>query len=72
MRVARLWRHLKLLKRGGIGLLERGVDDAKLGSCAVACPACPHPDSIPRNPSIREEGMRNGDDKDLSYVSMVL
>lgn len=41
MRLVRLWKHLHLLKRGGIGMLPGGVRDADLGSCAVQCPACP-------------------------------
>lgn len=49
MRVARLWRHLKLLKRAGIGHDPAGVAAAKDGSCAVECPACPHPDVCPRD-----------------------
>lgn len=57
-----------LLKRGGIGLLSNGVDDATAGSCAVACPACPRPDISPRDPNVREEGMSMSTDKDLSYV----
>lgn len=43
MRVCRLWRHLKLLKRAGVGLSPDGVASAKPGSCAIACPACPNP-----------------------------
>lgn len=41
MRLIRLWKHLHLLKRGGIGMLPGGVGAADLGSCAVQCPACP-------------------------------
>ncbi|KLO04227.1 hypothetical protein SCHPADRAFT_808133, partial [Schizopora paradoxa] len=41
MRAIRLWKHLFLLKRGGIGLLAGGVCDARPGSCTVECPACP-------------------------------
>lgn len=43
MRIVRLWKHLHLLKRGGIGLLSEGVNSAEQGSCAVECPACPLP-----------------------------
>ncbi len=42
MRLIRLWKHLHLLKRGGIGMMPGGVADALVGSCAVDCPACPH------------------------------
>lgn len=41
MRLIRLWKHLHLLKRGGIGMLQGGAGAAALGSCAVECPACP-------------------------------
>jgi hypothetical protein len=37
----RQWRHLKMLKRSGYGHL----DDVETQdhSCALLCPACPHP-----------------------------
>ncbi|RXW11706.1 hypothetical protein EST38_g14149 [Candolleomyces aberdarensis] len=39
------WRHLKLLKRSGLGHdPDRSAQDAREGECAVLCPACPHPD----------------------------
>ncbi len=41
MRAIRLWKHLHLLKRGGIGMLPGGIGAAAVGSCAVECPACP-------------------------------
>ncbi len=41
MRMIRLWKHLTLLKRGGIGMNPGGVDAACKGSCVVECPACP-------------------------------
>ena len=40
--MVREWRHLKMLKRTGQGHLLR-LEDAGEGSCAVLCPACPHP-----------------------------
>ncbi|EPS93480.1 hypothetical protein FOMPIDRAFT_39266, partial [Fomitopsis schrenkii] len=43
MRTARMWFHLKLLKRFGRGNDPGGVQSTKPGSCAVLCPACPHP-----------------------------
>lgn len=43
MRMARMWTHLKMLKRFGRGHDPRGVKATEPGSCAVLCPACPHP-----------------------------
>lgn len=68
MRVSRLWRHLKLLKRAGIGLEPEGVASAQPGSCAIRCPACPDPIVAPRPPAVCDPGI--GEDiKDKSYVS---
>ncbi|KAH9974339.1 hypothetical protein BGW80DRAFT_1130440, partial [Lactifluus volemus] len=39
----RIWRHLKLLKRGGRGHDPQGVSATKHGQCAIECPACAHP-----------------------------
>lgn len=67
MRLCRLWRHLKLLKRAGIGLRCEGVASAQSGSCAIVCPACPNPVIAPRSPVLFDLGI--GDDmKDKSYV----
>ncbi|RXW11828.1 hypothetical protein EST38_g14025, partial [Candolleomyces aberdarensis] len=45
LRMAHEWRHLKLLKRSGLGHDPiRSAQDAREGECAVLCPACPHPD----------------------------
>ncbi|KAJ7096584.1 hypothetical protein B0H15DRAFT_773847, partial [Mycena belliarum] len=45
MRTMREWRHLVLLKRGGIGNdNERSVSETRSGELAVLCPACPRPD----------------------------
>ncbi|KAH8103711.1 hypothetical protein DFH11DRAFT_1768670 [Phellopilus nigrolimitatus] len=55
MRVCRLWRHLKLLKRAGVALDPGGVASAKPGSCAIECPACPHPIKNPRPLSDNED-----------------
>ncbi|KAF8834862.1 hypothetical protein BDN67DRAFT_992573 [Paxillus ammoniavirescens] len=44
MRMAREWRHLKLLKRSGRGHDPAGVTETKEGSCTVLCPACPDPE----------------------------
>ncbi|OBZ68735.1 hypothetical protein A0H81_11116 [Grifola frondosa] len=43
LRLIRMWRHLKLLKRSGRGHDPAGVEATMEGSCAVLCPACPHP-----------------------------
>lgn len=43
MRTARMWFHLKLLKRFGRRNDPGGVQSTEPGSCAVLCPACPHP-----------------------------
>lgn len=43
MRVLTQWRHLKLLKRGGRGHDNAGVDGTKDGELVVQCPSCPHP-----------------------------
>ncbi|KLO03894.1 hypothetical protein SCHPADRAFT_990181, partial [Schizopora paradoxa] len=65
MRMIRIWKHLMLLKRGGIGMLPGGVDSASRGSCAVECPACPRelptldPASGSNDP---DDGDENNDD----------
>ncbi|KAI9069574.1 hypothetical protein FKP32DRAFT_1559434, partial [Trametes sanguinea] len=41
--VARLWRHLQLLKRAGRGHDPAGVAKTEAGSLAVQCAACPQP-----------------------------
>ncbi|TFK82052.1 hypothetical protein K466DRAFT_603992 [Polyporus arcularius HHB13444] len=43
MLMARQWRHLKMMKRGGRGHDPAGVAATQPGSCAVECPACPQP-----------------------------
>ncbi|KAJ8701131.1 hypothetical protein PTI98_002092 [Pleurotus ostreatus] len=43
MRIVREWRHIRLLKRAGRGHEPGGVLGTAEGSCAVLCPACPHP-----------------------------
>ncbi|KAF8426143.1 hypothetical protein L210DRAFT_3615035 [Boletus edulis BED1] len=43
MRMAREWRHLKMLKRSGRGRGPRGANGTKQGECAILCPACPQP-----------------------------
>ncbi|KAH9828984.1 uncharacterized protein C8Q71DRAFT_718824 [Rhodofomes roseus] len=50
MRMARMWMHLKMLKRFGRGHDPKGVNATACGSCAVLCPACPHPGiNLPEN-----------------------
>ncbi|KDR66325.1 hypothetical protein GALMADRAFT_1156932 [Galerina marginata CBS 339.88] len=43
LRMGIQWRHLKLMKRGGRGHDETGVNGTKEGELAVVCPSCPHP-----------------------------
>lgn len=43
LHMVREYRHLKLLKRMGRGHTNTLVDDSNEGSCALLCPACPHP-----------------------------
>lgn len=40
----RMWRHLRLLKRGGRAHDPTGVNGTAPGELAVLCPACPYPD----------------------------
>jgi hypothetical protein len=42
--MVREWRYLKLLKRAGITLDGRTIDETKGGELALQCPACPQPD----------------------------
>ncbi|KAK7030523.1 CxC2 domain-containing protein [Favolaschia claudopus] len=43
MRMARFFRHLLLLKRGGRGHATGGVGATSAGELAIRCPACPRP-----------------------------
>ena len=43
MTMFREWRHLKLLKRGGLWGGGLSLERKAWGACAVECPACPHP-----------------------------
>ncbi|KAI0693244.1 hypothetical protein C8T65DRAFT_711224 [Cerioporus squamosus] len=43
LQMIRQWRHLKLLKRAGRGNVPGRAVNVPPGSCAVECPACPHP-----------------------------
>ncbi|KAL0565489.1 hypothetical protein V5O48_016532, partial [Marasmius crinis-equi] len=51
VRVVRLWRYLKLLKRGGVGVdRERSLSSISPGELALRCPACPRPGfNLPSN-----------------------
>lgn len=45
-----MWRHLKLLKRGGRAHALGGVEGTASGELAVLCPACPNPDfNLPKD-----------------------
>ncbi|KAL0563349.1 hypothetical protein V5O48_018720, partial [Marasmius crinis-equi] len=51
VRVMRMWRYLKMLKRGGVAATP-GVDlkDVKPGDLAIRCPACPRPEvNLPKD-----------------------
>ncbi|RXW17407.1 hypothetical protein EST38_g8431 [Candolleomyces aberdarensis] len=51
LRMTHEWRHLKLLKRSGLGHSpNQSAQGAQEGECAVLCPACPHPNiNMPPN-----------------------
>ncbi|KAF7319441.1 CxC2 domain-containing protein [Mycena chlorophos] len=44
LRMGREWRHLHLLKRGGVfGYETNSAEDTAPGALAISCPACPRP-----------------------------
>ncbi|KAJ7073559.1 hypothetical protein B0H15DRAFT_925638 [Mycena belliarum] len=43
LRMTREWRHVKMVKRAGRGNDPRGIAGTEPASCALLCPACPHP-----------------------------
>ncbi|KIJ15234.1 hypothetical protein PAXINDRAFT_77683, partial [Paxillus involutus ATCC 200175] len=43
MRMARQWRHLKMVKRGGRAYDPLGLEATGEGECTIICPACPQP-----------------------------
>ena len=47
MRIARLWRTLKMCKRVGTVMLLGGTSSTELGSSAVLCPVCPQHGTLP-------------------------
>ncbi|TFK17974.1 hypothetical protein FA15DRAFT_731679 [Coprinopsis marcescibilis] len=50
LRMIHVWRHIRLLKRSGVGHLIGGSGNMKSGDCALHCPACPRPGiNIPKN-----------------------
>ncbi|KIP01514.1 hypothetical protein PHLGIDRAFT_80473 [Phlebiopsis gigantea 11061_1 CR5-6] len=50
MRVAREWRHLKMLKRFGRGHESSGTKGTRPGELVLQCPACPRPGyNLPEN-----------------------
>ena len=56
-----MWRHLRMLKRGGRSYDAAGIDGTSPGELAVACPACPIP-SVNLPPNWKSVG------KDSEYV----
>lgn len=50
LRAIRMWRHLRMLKRGGRAYDQTGVEGTSPGELAVLCPACPIPSiNLPTN-----------------------
>lgn len=45
MLIIRQYRHIKIVKRFGLGYIPEGIEKAEPGSCAVKCAACPIPGS---------------------------
>ena len=65
MRIFRRWKYHHLVKRGGIGMLPGGISTAPDRSCAIECPACPHPESRPTGLS---HGELTDEDSETGYV----
>ncbi len=65
MRVIRLWQHQQILKRAGVAFLPGGISSAKLGSCAVLCPACPRRFvfDLPKREGVGGDENLDGDDE---------
>lgn len=57
-----MWRHIKMVKRGGRSYDPTGTEGTSPGELAVRCPACPIP-SINLPPNWHSVG------KDLEYVT---
>ena len=50
LRMLRMWRHLRMMKRGGRSYDRTGVNGTSPGELAVQCPACPIPSvNLPPN-----------------------
>ena len=50
LRTLRMWRHIKMAKRGGRSYNPSGIDGTSPGELAVLCPACPIPSvNLPSN-----------------------
>lgn len=58
-----MWRHLRMLKRGGRSYDKTGVKGTSAGELAVLCPACPIP-SINLPPDWKSVG------KDYEFVDL--
>lgn len=71
MKTLRLWKHLKMLKRGGIGLLPGGIDSAMPGSCAIECPACPQAADANTDESKTDAPHRDNEPADAAAVNPV-
>ena len=65
LRSLRMWRHIKMVKRGGRSYDPTGIKGTSPGELAVLCPACPLP-SINLPPNWHSIG------KDLGFVSLDL
>ena len=65
MRIARLWKHLKMCKRGGVAHIPGGLSSVPAGGLAIECPACSHPDVNPREPLLLDAGVRTTESMDL-------
>lgn len=63
LRALRMWRHLRMLKRGGRAYDKTGVEGTSPGELAVLCPACPIP-SINLPPNWQSVG------KGFEYVNL--
>ena len=61
----RMWRHLRMLKRGGRSYDKAGIQGTSPGELAVLCPACPIP-SVNLPPDWKSAG------KDTEYVGVCI
>jgi len=67
LRTLRMWRHLRMTKRGGRSYDHSGIGGTSAGELAVLCPACPIP-SVNLPPNWRTAGKAD-EYVDLSYDS---